>query len=65
MYLGVVPHYRGDEMGICTATHDMIVVVDYEEEYERCAQCGYIESALEEDGDAMYDAMIDDLMAAR
>jgi hypothetical protein len=43
----------------------MIVVVDYEEEYERCAQCGYIESDEELDGDAMYDAMIDDLVASR
>jgi hypothetical protein len=52
-------------MGICTAWHDMIVVEEFGEEYERCAQCGYIESELEEDGDAMYDAMIDDLVASR
>jgi hypothetical protein len=43
----------------------MIVVEEYGKEYERCAQCGYIESEVEEDGDAMYDAMIDDLMASR
>ena len=52
-------------MGVCTATHDMIVVTDYDEEYERCAQCGYIEPEEELDGDAMYDAMIDDLVASR
>jgi hypothetical protein len=52
-------------MGICTAWHDMIVVEEYGEEYERCAQCGYIESEVEEDGDAMYDAMIDDMVASR
>jgi len=46
-------------MGICTATHDMIVVVDYEEEYERCAQCGYIEAEAEVDPDDMRDAWIE------
>jgi hypothetical protein len=43
----------------------MIVVEENGEEYERCAQCGHIESDDEIDGDAMYDAMIDDLMASR
>ena len=52
-------------MGICTALHDMIVVEEYDQEYEVCAQCGYSEPELADDGDALYDAMIDDLVASR
>lgn len=52
-------------MGICTALHDMIVVEENDKEYEVCAQCGYSEPELADDGDALYDAMIDDLVASR
>jgi hypothetical protein len=46
-------------MGICTAFHDMIVVEEYGEEFERCAQCGHIEAEEEVDPDDMRDAWID------
>lgn len=45
-------------MGLCTALHDMVA----QEEYDECAQCGYIESDYEDDPDLSYDAMVDDLM---
>ena len=52
-------------MGICTALHDMIVVEENDKEYYECAQCGYTEfEDYEVDGDALYDAMIDDLVAS-
>ena len=46
-------------MGLCTAWHDMIVVEEFGEEFERCAQCGHIESEEEVDPDDMRDAWID------
>ena len=46
-------------MVICTAWHDMIVVEEFGEEFERCAQCGHIESEEEVDPDDMRDAWIE------
>ena len=37
----------------------MIVVEEFGEEFERCAQCGHIESEAEVDPDDMRDAWID------
>lgn len=49
-------------MGLCTALHDMVAQEENNQEYDECAQCGYIEPSYQDDSDFMYDAMIDDLM---